>query len=110
MSRLFVVTILDAPGELDQRLEAAHRFAFVATTIIDSHFNCGKSSLAVSYRLADTCLGKVDQSQTEVNTKQCVMWSLNCEVWASLISSRSEAPGDSDYLSLSRYLSFFSFR
>ena len=88
MSRLFVVTILDAPGELDQRLEAAHRFAFVATTIIDSHFNCGKSSLAVSYRLADTCLGKVDQSQTEVNTKQCVMWSLNCEVWASLISSR----------------------
>ena len=71
MSRLFVVTILDpAPGELNQRLEAAHRFAFVATTIIDSHLNCGKSSSAVSYRLADNCLGRDGQSQTEVNTKR----------------------------------------
>ena len=30
MSRLFAVTVIDkAPGELDQRLEAAHRFNFV---------------------------------------------------------------------------------
>jgi len=42
MSRLFVVTILDpAPGELDQRLEAAHR-------------------------LVDNCLGNVGRSESEV--------------------------------------------
>ena len=34
MSRLIAVTILDAPGELDQRLEAAHRFPYVATTAV----------------------------------------------------------------------------
>ena len=33
MSRLFAVTIFDAPGDLDQRLEAAHRFDFVSTII-----------------------------------------------------------------------------
>ena len=60
MSRLFAATILDSPGELDKRLEAAHRFHFAATTALKTLFD-------VSSRLADKCLGEVGRSETEVN-------------------------------------------
>ena len=67
MSRLFAATILDQPGELDKRLEAAHRFPFVAITVDCQNLNCEKSSFVVSSRLADGCLGEVGRSETEVN-------------------------------------------
>ena len=72
MSRLFVASILDPPGELEQRLETAHR-SFLAMylepvagddddplTMNNNMFNCTYN--LPSSRLVQNCFGDVDKN------------------------------------------------
>ena len=77
MSRLFVASILDPPGELEQRLETAHR-SFLAMYLEpvaggdDDHwtmnmYNCTYN--LPSSRLVQNCFGEADK-----NVKDKVDW------------------------------------